>query len=611
MKNFKADPVKTLILTIFLTLPLTAFSQYTLTDDDVTVDENGVITECSYDFTETDIIIPETLDGRTVTGIGGGMYDAPFGNQGLTSVILPATLTDIGSYALYYNSLSSIELPSNLINIGLRAFSHNELSSVELPASVTFIGAQAFAENDEISSGDIILPESPTNEYTHWINYNGNIVTSIEPSYLSYAAYIEHTLTDEDVVVEDGIITSSSYSFRSKFITIPETLDRQTVTGIFGDGDDYEAFGPFTNQNIWEISIPASVEIIQNRAFFNNDLYSVTFENNSQLKKIGTSSFSENFGLSFQLPTSARPDFEGWIRADGTEYTEGEVISYSDMEIMAKLPYTLTDADVTVENGVITGCSYDYESKFITIPDELDNQTITEIGVININGIFSHKGIMELTLPTTLEKIGRAAFAQNWLKSINLERCPNLSHIGTNAFYSNDLTELHIPASVTTIEEKAFSYNMQIENLTIAPGSQLNYIGPNAFLAVELVLPAPIKSGEYFVTWEDGNGDTYHAGTTITDFSSDFTAVFSDTPTSLADALKIDLEIYPNPVQRILNINSDQLVQIEIIDLSGTVIYKSESQNTSIDFSPFANGIYFLTATNSQGIVEIKKIVKN
>jgi hypothetical protein len=378
------------------------------------------------------------------------------------------------------------------------------------------------------------------------------------------------------------------------------------VTAICSD-----VTGPFTNQNIWEVTIPASVEIIQNRAFFNNDLYSVTFENNSQLKNIGTYAFSENYGLRFELPTSARSNFEGWIQSDGTEYTEGEEIYYSDLEIIAKLPYTLTDDDVTVENGVITGCSYDFESRFITIPDQLDGQTITEIGVILTNGIFSHKQIMELTLPTTLEKIGRAAFMQDWLKSIDLERCTNLSHIGRYAFYSNGLTELHIPASVTTIEEKAFSYNTQIENLTIAPGSQLNYIGPNAFLAVELILPSPVKSGEYFVNWQDGNGDTYPGGTTITDFSSDYTAIFSDTPTSLADAPKIDLEIYPNPVQSTLNINSDQLVQIEIIDLSGTVIYKSETQVTSIDFSPFARGIYFLRATDNQGGVKIKKIVKN
>jgi hypothetical protein len=239
MKNFKTTPIKTLILTIFLILPLTSFSQYTLTDDDVTVDENGVITECSYDFTETDIIIPETLDGRTVTGIGGrtDANYAPFEQKELTSIVLPATLINISSYAFFYNNLTSIDLPSDLINIGSFAFGYNDLTSVDLPASVTFVGTQAFSGNNGINSGDIILPVSQTNEYTHWINYEGDIVTEIETTNLPYAAYIEHTITDEDVVVENGIITSSSYSFRSKFITIPDELDGQTITGIFGDGN--------------------------------------------------------------------------------------------------------------------------------------------------------------------------------------------------------------------------------------------------------------------------------------------------------------------------------------------------------------------------------------
>ena len=45
-------------------------AQYTLVDDDVVVTD-GVIASCSYDFEQTDIVIPGSLDGQTVTGIEG------------------------------------------------------------------------------------------------------------------------------------------------------------------------------------------------------------------------------------------------------------------------------------------------------------------------------------------------------------------------------------------------------------------------------------------------------------------------------------------------------------------------------------------------------------
>ncbi|NLX72774.1 MAG: leucine-rich repeat protein [Bacteroidales bacterium] len=101
--------------------------------------------------------------------------------------------------------------------------------------------------------------------------------------------------------------------------------------------------------------------------------------------------------------------------------------------------------------GIIQSTSYNSNYKFITIPDELDGQTIKGIKALSENGIFSHKGIYELTLPTTFEELCFAAFSSNNLKSIDLSRCENLHTIGQSAFYSNSITNLVIPASVTSL----------------------------------------------------------------------------------------------------------------------------------------------------------------
>jgi hypothetical protein len=55
------------------------------------------------------------------------------------------------------------------------------------------------------------------------------VILALNFGILSMAQY---TLSDDDVVVMDGIIQSCSYDFTIKDIIIPEILDGQTVKGI-------------------------------------------------------------------------------------------------------------------------------------------------------------------------------------------------------------------------------------------------------------------------------------------------------------------------------------------------------------------------------------------
>ena len=95
-----------------------------------------------------DVEIPEkvSFDGTeyTVTAIEG----AAFGNcDGLTSVIIPKSVTFIGEYAFSRcKSLTAIVLPDALERIDHHAFFMSEnLSTLNIPAGVTYIGACAFS----------------------------------------------------------------------------------------------------------------------------------------------------------------------------------------------------------------------------------------------------------------------------------------------------------------------------------------------------------------------------------------------------------------------------------------------------------------------------------
>ncbi|HHH49380.1 MAG TPA: T9SS type A sorting domain-containing protein, partial [Saprospiraceae bacterium] len=83
--------------------------------------------------------------------------------------------------------------------------------------------------------------------------------------------------------------------------------------------------------------------------------------------------------------------------------------------------------------------------------------------------------------------------------------------------------------------------------------------------------------------------------------------------------LNIDLQLFPNPVQEVLNINlSSQesgTANIKLINLSGQIVKQSAinlfygQQSKSIALSNFPKGIYFLHISNGEKSI-VKKILK-
>lgn len=90
--------------------------------------------------------IPSSL--KTVTVTGGNILRYDFFNcSGLTSIIIPDSVTSIGSYTFYNcNSLKSIMIPDSVTSIGYAAFENcGGLTSITIPNSVTSIGMYAFS----------------------------------------------------------------------------------------------------------------------------------------------------------------------------------------------------------------------------------------------------------------------------------------------------------------------------------------------------------------------------------------------------------------------------------------------------------------------------------
>jgi hypothetical protein len=119
---------------------------------------NGIITK--YTGSATEVVIPDTIKGQKVTGIGRLAFWTS--DHSLTSVNIPSGVTKIGEMAFYQCVfLTSVNIPSSVTTIGEQAFdSCGNLTSLNIPPSVTMIGKKAFNGCRSLTS--VNIPSSVT-----------------------------------------------------------------------------------------------------------------------------------------------------------------------------------------------------------------------------------------------------------------------------------------------------------------------------------------------------------------------------------------------------------------------------------------------------------------
>ena len=299
--------------------------------------KNGTLEITDYDEScGTDVVIPETIGGYTVTEIADGRYDyntssftSAFANKGITNVVIPNTVTYIGYATFYNNNIKSLEIPSsvkriesyaftynnieNLIfNEGLSfinswAFQNNNLQNIQFPSSLTTIRVAAFDGNQLT---EINIPSTVTNiqgaafnrnnvegekayiyernsdgsiDYSKIVSYAGKKIDQFElPSTVTTIAdyafyYID--MKDLSVVIPDQVTYIGENAFRSCFMKSIKL------------NENLKTIGPsaFASNHFTEIEIPDSVETIGQEAFSKNKLSTVTI--GSGIKTIGSNAF--------------------------------------------------------------------------------------------------------------------------------------------------------------------------------------------------------------------------------------------------------------------------------------------------------------------------------
>ena len=552
---FSTNPLFPLLLVLVNSLNALAQTptKYTITSNDVSVNSEGIILSCSYNYAIKNIIIPaEFADGTKITGIDKKV----FSNIGLTGVELTEGLLTIADSAFYNNSLTgTLTLPASIKTIGRYAFKSNNYSVVTFQplSSIEFIDEYAFYDNAMLQS--IILPSRNANDAKFEEYRDGNVTSyAVGDSFNNFQIFYRvyrgtYTLTESDMLIYNHLLFAVLYSFEIKDIIIPDEVagEKFKITTIghsfagegitsiqLPEGIKLLTKGAFENNRIsGNLTLPASLTEIRDGAFQNNNLQSVTFAPNSKIELIRRDVFSQNPHLqSVTLPASHADDISVKVNYQdnkGNKYDAGgSITDFSLLYTSYKGQYTLQASDVTVSpEGVITACNYNFAIKDIIIPDNINGIDIKGIG----EGVFTKKWLTSVVLPQKLQTIGVGAFSENFIGG-SLVLPDSLKTIRGSAFFSNLLYgTLIIPDSVATIERGAFSAN-NFSEIIFNPTSKIKKILGRAFvenpLLLSITLPSRSKANYRFYWGQRKYAEYEDIGLSpvISNFDFDFEAFF-------------------------------------------------------------------------------------
>lgn len=232
-------------------------------DFEYKVGEDGGITITKYIGTDSDVVIPEKIDGKNVTVIGEKSFHE---NNILISVAIPDSVTRIGRSAFVYcKNLTTVRLSDCLEVISAGAFdSCGNLSNIRLPKTVRLLGERAFAGCKSLKNISI-----PANCYR---NNNPDEYASLMYAF-AYSGL-------ESVEFQEGVQFIPSYTFTQtnlKEVIIPASVERIASYAFAGcknlnqitlnEGLTSIGANAFESTNVSEITIPSTVIDMKISAF--------------------------------------------------------------------------------------------------------------------------------------------------------------------------------------------------------------------------------------------------------------------------------------------------------------------------------------------------------
>ncbi|MGN1060442.1 MAG: leucine-rich repeat domain-containing protein, partial [Candidatus Coproplasma sp.] len=441
--------------------------------------------------TDTEIEIPETYNGRTVTAIEEYAFD---NCASITSITIPDTIVKIENYA--FNNCVS-------------------LMQIVIPESVTSIGSCAFYGCTALTSIGVSMNN------TKFCSVDGVLFTKDK----TYLACYPAGKTATSYTVPDGVTDVSNYAFSNC-----NALESVTITHDV----TYIREGTFKNcASLSKVIMWGNITGLGNFAFVNcTSLANITLD--ATVTSIGVSAFEGCTALTDVAMRGGVKKIGGSAFKNCYSLTEITVLStvtsigseafYGCYQLVSV--YNLSSLNI-VKGATDNGYVAYYALDVYTSAEEQNKLATTEDGYIFYEDgdtvyLVGYTGTeTELTLPQNYNEknyaINKYAFADcTSLTSITIP--DGVTGIGESAFEGcTSLTSVTIGSGVTSIGDSAFEnchklievYNLS--SLELTAGAETN--GYAAYYALDVYISAdePSKletTGDGYVFYE--NGDTVY-----------------------------------------------------------------------------------------------------
>ncbi len=388
----------------------------------------GSYSTLNYTFGQTSTYynyVPSTLETVKINGDITEIVSEAFKNaSGLKEVIIPSTVTTIGSYAFYQTGLESFDL-KNVESIGEYAFSKSSIKTINIGEHVTSLGNRAFEDCKKLTTVNCTGLTNTCTVGSYLFN-NCELLSSVNLGNIKQIGnYMFMSCTAlEELIIPDTVTFIGSYSFAYSGI---KNIVASELTKTIGN-------------YAFQSSEIETVDLSKMPDGENTRIYDYAFYQCSNLREVKLPNLTTINTYAF----SKCPKLESIDLPDSLENISQYAFYDSGLKSVT-LPTNLTQ---------MTNTCYEFASN-----DDLETVTVKSTSLNYAStSIFSNcSNIKTVVFEDGARSVLRLMFSNcSSLKSVTL--ASTITQIGQSAFNGcGSLTSIVIPANVTSIGDNAFS----------------------------------------------------------------------------------------------------------------------------------------------------------